>query len=414
MRFSRFFAFRCGIVVSSLLWVLGSLATAQTSPEAGGDAGNALPLSLVSSTVGTTAVVGEAEGKDASLPGTDTGNEPSESRSDPPHTDSHEEVVSDGQPRQGDSYVSFAVGGGLSRIEESDRIDDMRQWFHSFDFRFGKHFARKWRWDILHVNEGHPLNHHRDGFATQATYLISPLDDYRFEIGTGPYLSFDTSTDAAGVELNEKRWGLLSTIAVILPLPVANENFHLRLQLSNYFMHDRPNGTSVLAGVGFDLDRSLYVPREDLHSLKYAVWGSVVNTKINHGGPETTTGFSVDVARRFGRRFSVSLGYLDEGGDNGATDRKGLTFQFWTMIPLGKYFEGGIGFGPYVAKDPYEGDDYDIKGIITFGATYNPGWKGLENWYLGLSLSRVIDRFIDNEGREDDADVARLSVGVRF
>jgi hypothetical protein len=334
-----------------------------------------------------------------------------ESAARPTTVDSPSGGASDGRPKIGDTYFSIAVGSGITNIDESNHRDDKKQQFHSFDIRFGQYFAKNWRVDFLHVNEGHPYNHHRDGFAVQATYGVSLVNNYRFEFGTGPYLSFDTTVDDAGAELNEKRVGMLTTVAMILPLPVMSKNFHLRFQWSNYFMNDRPNGNSLLVSVGFDVDHALYPPREDYGDHSWEAWAAIANTKITHGGPETTTGFSVDVARRFAGTLAISLGYLYEGGYNGATDRQGLTLQIWKDISLGRFFEIAIGAGPYFAKDKVEdSDDYDIKGIITFGGNYYPPWNWCENWYLGVSLSRVIDR----KNPEDDADVTRLSVGTRF
>jgi len=339
------------------------------------------------------------EGQDAEAPGSET--------------NADEEPVSadnDGPPFK-KTYFSMAIGSGVTHIEESDNREDQKQQFHSFDFRFGQHFKEKWRLDFIHANEGHPYNHHRDGFAVQATFLLKPFKKVRFEFGTGPYMSFDTTVDETGEELNEKRGGLLSTAAVIVPLGPMNGKFHLRVQWNNYLLAARANGNSLLIGLGLDLDNASGVPRAPKKTFVNEFWVSVLNTKINHGGPETTVGYSIDVAKRFNRSFALSLGWVDEGGYNGATDRQGVTLQAWKLIRLGSYFEGRMGAGPYFANDKVEHESaYDVKGMISFGFNYYPGWKAVKNLFMGVSLTRVIDR----QGHEDDADLFRFSIGGRF
>jgi hypothetical protein len=118
------------------------------------------------------------------------------------------ESANDDRPLIKNTYASFTIGSGITHIDESEHRDDQKQQFKSFDLRFGQHFRRNWRVDFIHANEGNPYNHHRDGFAVQATYLLIPSNKIRFEFGTGPYMSFDTTVDEeTGEELNEKRGG---------------------------------------------------------------------------------------------------------------------------------------------------------------------------------------------------------------
>ena len=125
------------------------------------------------------------------------------------------EGKSDDSAQPAKTYVSFTGGGGVTDIDESDDKDDRRQWLKSFDIRFGQYFAERWRYDLIHCNEGHPYNHHRDGFAVQATYHLVQREPYRIEVGAGPYLSFDTSRDDTGEEFNEKRMGIIATAAFL-------------------------------------------------------------------------------------------------------------------------------------------------------------------------------------------------------
>ena len=115
----------------------------------------------------------------------------------------------DGSAQPVRTYVSFTGGGGLTDIDESDNKEDKRQYLKAFDIRFGQYFAERWRYDLIHCNEGHPYNHHRDGFSVQATYHLVQRQRYRIEVGAGPYISFDTTRDETGEEFNEKLLGIL-------------------------------------------------------------------------------------------------------------------------------------------------------------------------------------------------------------
>ncbi|MEE1673065.1 hypothetical protein SNR37_002478 [Agarivorans aestuarii] len=312
---------------------------------------------------------------------------------------------------EADSYFSITGGSGITHLDDGASDEQKKQQFRSFDIRFAQHFHKNWRVDLIHANEGHPYNHHRDGFSAHATYVYVPADWFRLEIGAGPYMSFDTTIDETGLELNEKRVGGMSTLAFIYPLKRFSESAHLRLQLNSYLMAARPNGNSLLIGVGWDIDNTEYQRKQTKYEWFDDAWVSIINTKINHGGPETKVGYSFDLAKRFHNNLALSLGYIDEGGYNGATDRSGFTTQLWKVIPLGKRFEGRMGGGGYFVVDKVEHTSaYDLKGIISFGANYYPSWSFFEDGYLGVSISRVIDR----KGHQDDADLFRFSVGKRF
>ncbi|RTR37911.1 hypothetical protein EKG38_16665 [Shewanella canadensis] len=312
---------------------------------------------------------------------------------------------------ENNSYFSVTGGSGVSQVNETDNREDNRQHLRSFDIRFGQHFSPKWRIDLIHANEGHPYNHHRDGFAVQAAYVFDAFESFRLEVGTGPYLSFDTYNDANGVELNEKRLGLMSTAGFVFPVDFLGENGHFKFQWNNYVMSARPNANSFLFGVGFDIDNSKFQYQPNRKSFFNEAWLSIINAKNNHGGPDTTVGASIDVAKRFDSNIALSVGYIYEGGYNGATDRQGFSAQVWKVVPLASGFEGRLGIGGYFANDKVEDKHgYDLKGLFTFGINYYPEWEGYDGLYLGGSITRVADR----KGYEDDADLFRFSLGKKF
>ncbi|BEU05411.1 hypothetical protein OAG1_42110 [Agarivorans sp. OAG1] len=312
---------------------------------------------------------------------------------------------------QRNSYFSLTGGSGVTHIDHAENSEQKKQQFRSFDVRFGQYITDSLRVDFVHANEGHPYNHHRDGFAVQATYTKAFTNKFRLELGAGPYASFDTTVDQNGTELNEKRMGVMNSAAFVYSFNHLGSGAHLRLQWNNYLMSARPNGNSVLVGFGVDFDNQTNQAKVASDSLFNEVWLSWAHTKINHGGPDTTSGYSIEAAHRFSNNLALSVGWLDEGGDNGSTDRQGITAQFWSFVPLGNHLEGRFGLGPYFAQDKYEHSSaIDIKGVFTIGLNYYPHWVEEQKLFLAGSLTRVVDR----NGYEDDADVARLTLGYKF
>jgi hypothetical protein len=206
--------------------------------------------------------------------------------------------------------------------------------------------------------------------------------------------------------------GIMASTAFLYYVDWLGKGGHIRAGLNGYIMVSRPDALSILLGIGYDIDNtSRTLPVEDKSLFINDVWLSLVHTQVTHGGTQTTAGYSIDVAHRFRNNFALSAGWIDEGGDTGRTDRRGFPIQLWRIIPLGKYFEGRMGLGPYIANDKREDpDDYDVKGIISFGFNYIPPFFNNEDLYAGVSLSRVVDR----KGVEDDADLFRLSLGYKF
>ncbi|MPW30825.1 hypothetical protein F9L16_17710 [Agarivorans sp. B2Z047] len=312
------------------------------------------------------------------------------------------------EPRN--SYFALTMGSGITNVEGVDK-EDKKQNHRSFDVRFGQYLKDSVRLDFVHANEGHPYNHHRDGFSTQLVYTPMLTKAARLELGSGPYFSFDTTRNAEGVELNEKGLGIVSTVALVYPINYIGAGAHIRGQWNNYLIPDRPTSNSFLVGFGIDIVNGSNQVKQGGNGFINEVWVSLANTKINHGGPETTVGYSAEGAHRFSNNYAVSLGWLDEGGDSGWTERRGIAAQLWRFIPLGNHLEGRFGAGPYFAQDKYEHTSaFDTKGVVTIGVNYYPHWRNAQSWFIGGSLTRVIDK----KGYENDADIARLTIGYRI
>jgi len=98
------------------------------------------------------------------------------------------------------AYASATLGNGFAYGKGivSGRSMEGR----TFEFRFGKEISvpaflaeklnlqeEKFRLDLIHFNEGHPKNNHRDGFSTQMVYRKPVNQKLNLELGLGPYFS---------------------------------------------------------------------------------------------------------------------------------------------------------------------------------------------------------------------------------
>lgn len=88
-----------------------------------------------------------------------------------------------------DLYGSILWGDGRGGDAENRSMQG-----RAFELRFGKEIRKNARIDIVHYNEGHPQNNHRDGFALQGVYRFSPSKSFAMEFALGPYLGFNTTT----------------------------------------------------------------------------------------------------------------------------------------------------------------------------------------------------------------------------
>ena len=149
------------------------------------------------------------------------------------------------QPESIRSYFSGSFGNGSIQNE-----DDM-EW-RTFELRIGAPVHSDQRIDFVHYNEGHPENHHRDGFSIQNVYSVSVTEAIQLEIGVGPYLSFDTTT-RNGLQHDDQRIGLLGSIALLYYLNTLRErNFHLRFDYNHVSMPGAHTSRAFLIGLGMN------------------------------------------------------------------------------------------------------------------------------------------------------------------
>jgi hypothetical protein len=157
------------------------------------------------------------------------------------------------------AYLSAQHGNG--RIYGDNLRGDRSMSWRASELRLGREldpallgldWARRdatVRIDFVYNNEGHPDNHHRDGFALQATVTRALGAGFTGELSAGPYSTYNT-TDVDGVEVNEASRGILSTVALRYRLDRWAPGLHVRLAYNHVWMHKAHRSHAVMIGVG--------------------------------------------------------------------------------------------------------------------------------------------------------------------
>ncbi len=306
------------------------------------------------------------------------------------------------------AYASVIVGNGFAYGEgvAGDRSMEGR----TFEFRFGKEInfsslpGEKFRVDLIHFNEGHPDNNHRDGFAGQLVYRKPFNQKVNVEIGAGPYFSMNTTT-VNGAEINDAKLGALFSLAALVNIDQYSPGLHMRFALNHVSMPETHSSVAMLVGIGKDFDS---VPaRVWSESGGNPIWLGVHAgvSQTNHGGSDGVLGFGVEAKKYFGDQWAGSISGILEGDDDVRVNRRGIAVQGWFTQPLNENWTASAGAGPYVAFNGRGSGDPQLHGLVTFQVERFVGekWKGI------ASFSRVIT-FTE----ENDRDLFRLGVMKQF
>ena len=306
------------------------------------------------------------------------------------------------------AYASAVVGNGFAYGEgvAGDRSMEGR----TFEFRFGKEISisslpgEKFRVDLIHFNEGHPDNNHRDGFAGQLVYRKPFNHKVNIEVGAGPYFSMNTTT-VNGAEINDAKLGALFSLAALVNIDQYSPGLHMRFALNYVSMPEVHSSVAMLVGIGKDFDS---VPaRVWSESGGNPIWLGVNAgvSQTNHRGIECVPGFGVEAKKYFGDQWAGSISGIWEGDDEVRVNRRGVAVQGWFTQPLSEKWAASAGAGPYVAFNSWGSGDPQLHGLITFQVErlIAEKWKGI------ASFSRVIT-FTE----ENDRDLFRFGIMKQF
>ena len=308
------------------------------------------------------------------------------------------------------AYASGTYGNG--KINGGNATgDDQMGW--AFEVRFGteldlpgsnagKLFSadEKFRVDVVHYNEGHPENHHRDGFALQAVYSKPLSQKFTAELGVGPYYSMDTSTRELK-EYNKARLGVLASAAVLFDIDEFARGMHVRVALNHVEMPGAHASNALLVGVGkhFGYPAGRTEPASTWSGEPLWLGAAGVHGQTNHGGTETSSGFSLEAKKHYGR-WATSVSAIMEGDDEVRVDRKGVALQGWFVQPLTQNWTASAGFGPYIAANPRSNsDDYRLMALFSLQLDRAIG----KDWTAFANFSRV-----NTFRQKNDRDLLRI------
>ena len=206
---------------------------------------------------------------------------------------------------------------------------------------FSEHLAASFTW----INEGHLVDHHRDGHAVPLWWR-SRHDGAGlvFEAGAGPYHYYDT-TDAAfidtpsGVELgyeNAHGWGVLASAA--MDWYFKHGSFAM-LRMNDIDAAGRVRSTALLAGVGYRFGDAL---DPDFHwsdswfavaPPRSEVDGMVGRAVLNSFSSEESSAQALSLRTKISRHFTASLTYT-VAHDIPLDWHSGTAIQLWAQTPL--------------------------------------------------------------------------------
>jgi hypothetical protein len=304
----------------------------------------------------------------------------------------------------GTAYANeFFANAGVTRDIETSTA--RLQWSATYLQEIGEHAA----FSFSYVNEGHQVNHYRDGIAGQLWARAGVWNrNLVFGLGAGPYVFFDTHTDANGAFHNEHGLAALfsgaATLYSLSPLLLQVRINYLESEQS----FDTLSGT---IGIGYELGTNKTPTGKPggqgvggLHNEITAYGGTtVLNTRKNEQG----TSWALEYRRTLATYIDWTAMGLYEGG-NRPVARYGLMSQLWLAHPFfADHLTLGVGFGPYLAHDKYaQGTEDRTK--LDWAASFSASVRFLERFALRGSWSRVITE------HDRDTDVFLAGLSYRF
>lgn len=256
-------------------------------------------------------------------------------------------------------------------------------------------------WFAIHgvyLNEGHPENHHRDGFAIQPS-VYHDFNDWRVQFSVGPYYSADTTRRPDGALLNDRHLGWLSSLA--LKWHPSGNNWYVGLGYNNVRMPNQLNTNSVVLFLGTDAARDAVEESGSQSKAKIGLWIGPGDT--TNPGTKVKTAGQLEVVLPIDEHLSYSIAGLYEGNTTLA-DRKGVMAQFWYNETFNKWTLSAGG-GPYLERDALrDGQATNLLAVASVRATY----KLTRKTDIGLNFNRVISFY------NRDADIFMLGVQRTF
>ncbi len=298
--------------------------------------------------------------------------------------------------------LGLYLGGVETRDAGRDRS---HAWALEYTEQLAPHFALS----LLYLNEGHPVDHHRDGFGAQAWFRTSPLGGrFALAAGVGPYYYFDTTSRGPGGYVNHHGLGLIYSLAAAVQV---NDRWALQLRLNRVDARKQFDTNTWLLGIGYQLDGA---PARSSVAAPYAttlpneVTILAGQTIVNSFESERGGAAGIEYRRAYSRHLEWSVGFLKEG-DGQRVNRKGISAQGWLMQSTSdNRISFGIGLGPYFTVERRNAAGLEegerLAGMVSLSARY----RFLSQWHARATWSRVFTNY------SGDTDVLLIGAGYTF
>lgn len=277
----------------------------------------------------------------------------------------------------------------------------------------GEHFA----WSLSYLNQGHFIEHHRDGNAVNLWLRGSPFHpQLSLAAGAGAVFYYDTIIPSSGAAASDFHgWGTMVNVAASW---YTKSRFIYELRGSWVRGGQSFDTLSVLAGIGYQLDAppkpgplAEAPPQTELTTNnELTVFGgeAVVNIPASSGSGRSRA-IALEYRRGLWRYVELTIGGLYEGR-NDLINRYGLTTQLWLAKAfLHDRLALGAGLGGYFAIDKRRGDSERNGDVfVSEIASLTGSFRLSEHWLIRTTWDRVISSY------NRDTDVFLGGIGYRF
>jgi hypothetical protein len=263
-------------------------------------------------------------------------------------------------------------------------------------------------YSLTYVNEGHVVDHHRDGIGAQIWAGLSLNPRWSVKAGIGPYFYWDTAARPGVVAADDHGLGLITSASTNYQF---SKHWALELRANRILTHRSINTTSVLVGLGYTFDASVLPGSAEGD----AWWQSdrqkrneftayMGRTIVNNFESETSRAYQLEYRRSLTRQIDWTVAALREGAP-GPLNRTGMASEIWlTREVLNDRVSLGVGVGPYLARDSKDNSDTRLHGIVSLTA----GLKLPGNFTGRVTWHRVTTRY------DRDTDVFLVGAGYRW
>lgn len=289
---------------------------------------------------------------------------------------------------------------------------------YSWGAEYREPLARRFAASLIWLNEGHFVNHHRDGQALQVWWRSDrALRGVMFELGVGPYHYYDTTNaidviTPHGVELEYEDahgWGVLASAAVDWYF---KHGWFATLRLNDIEAAGELRSTALTAGVGYQFgdgsaSRLQWTdswfaaarPRSEIDALA----GQVI---LNSFHSEAAVAAALSIRTKISTHVAASLTY-SVSPDAPLDWHSGAAVQLWAETPLTHTFSAGAGVGAFfTAQRSSAGNasSSSLEGIVGVTLAYRISSR----WVARVIWNRITTR------DDNDSDIVLAGFGYQF